>query len=376
VPSDSSEHRLPLLQPFHPTTFLERGVAVPFTTPLLDGSRARPGERNGMELIIPNPSGGRGVYIMPWQAACALCRPTVHDARLNQMLGALNSMTPRLIRRTARHVAEEGLAGDDAMDAACAMAEADRGDRLLTNFLLLMALIEEVEPNHRTRAGTKFERTRELEEYARRTVVLIAPRIGQPAASIAEALEGLADVLYGVGVRGRELPARVPRLLALLQQVCADIATWGRSHSVEDIVGYADMVCGVADLTLDCAVTTVRDAQALSNDMTVLLGRWADEATAIADLAARPEWLLDGWERICLLWTIASDDAARRAALVEMAQLVPVLPREASEWMGVDVASDRPISFRRSVRLNEDWRTGAAVFDLTARNEYLRALAA
>ncbi len=38
---------------FLPTTFLERGVAVPFTTPLLAGSRTRPGERNQLELIVP-----------------------------------------------------------------------------------------------------------------------------------------------------------------------------------------------------------------------------------------------------------------------------------------------------------------------------------
>ena len=33
------------LQPYHPTTFLERGVAVLFTTPMLAGTRARPMER-------------------------------------------------------------------------------------------------------------------------------------------------------------------------------------------------------------------------------------------------------------------------------------------------------------------------------------------
>src|ERR1700712_5461419 len=54
------------MRPYHPTTFLERGVAVPFTTPMLAGTRARPAEKQGLELVIPNPSGGRGVYIMAW----------------------------------------------------------------------------------------------------------------------------------------------------------------------------------------------------------------------------------------------------------------------------------------------------------------------
>jgi hypothetical protein len=68
---------------FLPTTFLERGVAVPFTTPILIGARARPGERKPLELIVPNPSGARGVYILPWDGISGLCKPTVHDRRLS-----------------------------------------------------------------------------------------------------------------------------------------------------------------------------------------------------------------------------------------------------------------------------------------------------
>ena len=57
---------IPLIQAYLPATFLERGVAVPFTTPMLAGTRARPSERGGTELLVPNPSGGTGVYILPW----------------------------------------------------------------------------------------------------------------------------------------------------------------------------------------------------------------------------------------------------------------------------------------------------------------------
>jgi hypothetical protein len=39
-------------------------------------------------------------------------------------------------------------------------------------------------------------------------------------------------------------------------------------------------------------------------------------------------------------------------------------------------AGSEPLTgYRRMVQLNEDWRTGTAVFSLIARNERLRALA-
>ena len=199
--------------------------------------------------------------------------------------------------------------------------------------------------------------------------------LGQPPDAIAEALEALAEVLCGIGVHNQSPPARIPRLLSTLRDMCEDVAGWSRRNGSEAVGVYADMVSTVANVTVPCAETTLRDAQAISADVVGLLRRWSNEPQHITRLAARPEWVLDGWEQICLFWTNATDDAERRAALVEMAQLVPVLPREASEWVGGQIEVDRPVSFRLAVRLNEDWRTGATVFDQIARNEHLRALA-
>src|ERR1700679_4215228 len=93
---------LPLVSSHHPTTFLERGVAVPFTTPMLLGARARPSDRGGIELIVPNPSGARGFYIVPWSGVCRLCRPTVHDPRLYQRIAEREGVTPSSIRVAAQ----------------------------------------------------------------------------------------------------------------------------------------------------------------------------------------------------------------------------------------------------------------------------------
>src|SRR6516165_10382513 len=105
---------LPAIRQYHPATFLERGVAIPFTTPLLYGTRARPSERHGTELIVPNPSGGRGVYVLSWGAVSQLCQPTLHDQIFNERIAGLVAVTPTAIRRVARDIAMEGLAGEAA----------------------------------------------------------------------------------------------------------------------------------------------------------------------------------------------------------------------------------------------------------------------
>ena len=107
-----------------------------------------------------------------------------------------------------------------------------------------------------------------------------------------------------------------------------------------------------------------------------LLRGWMRAPDPLRAVVARPEWLLDGWEQICLLWLDADTDTKRRAVLAEMALLVPIIPREAGDWVGLPIEMDDFMRFRRTVSLNEDWRTGAVVLDLIARNEHMRALAA
>ena len=85
-----------------PRTFLEWGVAVPFTTPLLGSGRVRPGRRGRPEMILPNPSGGRGLYVFDLAAAPEVTSLTLHDRLLLERLLALPAVTPSEIRTAAR----------------------------------------------------------------------------------------------------------------------------------------------------------------------------------------------------------------------------------------------------------------------------------
>ena len=134
------------------------------------------------------------------------------------------------------------------------------------------------------------------------------------------------------------------------------------------------MFCAVADVTLSLAQTTVAKAQALPDNMVDLLRTWAVDRDSVIELVGRPEWLLDGWEQICMVWNNAEDDSARRAALAEIATLVPILPKEVNDWCSMSNEIDGVVRFRRLINLNEDWFTGAMMFDLIRRNEHFRAI--
>lgn len=366
---------MPLVQSYHPTTFLERGVVVPFTTPMLGGARVRPAERGGAELIVSSPSGGRGVYILAWSGVRELCRPTVHDGRLNELVAALTSVTPSSIRRAAREVAAEGLAGREAQAAAAESGDSDHEDVLLCNFLLLIALMEQVEPEAAWAVDPGSGEESVIKARAKRAVARIAPRLGRSAEDISSLLEEIAPAFASIGVGTQAGHARAARALNALRRLREETLSWSQQNRDESGAA-ADMVARVAEVTISCTETTLGEAHAAASDMVGLLGRWAHQAAAIRALVARPEWLLDGWEQVCLLWQTADTDAVRRSVLAEMALLVPIIPREASDWVGVAVDMEGATRFRRTVSLNEDWRTGSAVFGLIARNEQLRALAA
>lgn len=365
-----------VIRQYHPATFLERGVAIPFTTPLLYGSRARPGERYGTDLIIPNPSGGRGVYILSWAAMAQLCTPTLHDRIFNEQIAMLPAVTPATIRRVARAIAMEGLAGGDAKRAAQAAIDAERNDRMVTNYNLLMRLVAEAA----TAPMAPFARTGPQAPNAARQAQLAVDwasrSVGRPAAWVASALEALADIMTPLGTHTQDGEARLPRLIATLRQVRAGIEGWAADQVDQDLIAHCQMVRVLADLTLMLGASVLKQAQDLTTNMIDLLRRWGTEPEVVADLAARPDWLLDGWEQICLIWNYARDEAGYRAAIAEIVGLTPMLPKEADNWLSGVEAMSEMLRFRRLVPLNEDWRTGVVAFTLIERNEHFRAMAA
>jgi len=372
----SAQHTGSITQPttvvnYVPGTFLELGAAVPFTTPKLNGARVRPGARGGLEFIVQNPSGSRGVYIMPWEGVLTLCVPTVHDRGLASLLLGCRAVTPGVIRDAARAIALEGLAGRAASSAAEVAIEAEAQSRMVANFHLLMALVAQVH----TKAGAASERLppAELERLARHTMVRIAPALGRSPDQVSAMLEEIAKVFAPVGVRPNDPGSRTGKALAAIAALRDEMIEWARQHpdeSGDDAAQVAESV----DVTLTCAHAVIADVQSLPGNMQALLGAWAADPDKLAEFIVRPEWLLDGWERIVLLWQSA-DRLGRGITLAEMASLIPVLPKEAAIWARIQVPFANNAPRRRLVAMLEDWRTGISLYDVIALNEHLRAVA-
>jgi hypothetical protein len=85
-------------------------------------------------------------------------------------------------------------------------------------------------------------------------------------------------------------------------------------------------------------------------------------------------WLLDGWSYIVALWTSVEHEPheRQRDTILEMARLIPVMPREISEWTESGLDQESKTIQRKWVRLNQDWRTGRNLMDSVARNEVLK----
>jgi hypothetical protein len=362
-------------KPYHPTTFQERGVVVPFTTPVLAGTRARLSGDRSLELIVHNPNGGRGVYVVHWAAITSFGRPTLHDKILNTRMAFLDRITPATIRETAIAAAAEGLAGEGAMQAANSASAIDASDRRVAHDSLLSALIRQVNIGPDSSSGGPGRNAADLDARARQTLAWLAPRLGQPEAWVIAALTALADAMACVAVTKSGEEARIPRLTKMLRETRDEISGWIAVQQNGDRVAYAREICSVADATLKLSAGLVAQARRMTDDIVGLLRVWAADPESVRRIASRPEWLLDGWEHICLVWDFARDDAARRAALVEIANYVPILPREVNEWSGCQADLGGSFFENRSILLNVDWHSGTMVFDLIARNEQFRAAA-
>nr|WP_294502086.1 hypothetical protein [uncultured Rhodopila sp.] len=361
-----------LVESHHPATFHSRGVAAPFTTPMLAGTRVRD-SKGEIELVVPNPSGGRGVYILDWAAVRTLGHPNVHDTVLFRRMGSLARFDPAAMRDAALDVALDGHAGRDAAAEAKRAIARDAAHRLNAHFLLMTGLIGQVHP-----AGLKASNLAENAEDAARlgTAILhrLAPLMGRSPADLADALAALGNTFASVGVAADDTDARIARVLARLEEARQSLSAWLRADTDNDIGGVGRALAGAMQTAHGYGQAILNSTRAVPADPIGLLKQWFKDPEAVVATANRADWVLDGWEWVCLLWLAARTDAARRRALLEMAQLAPVLPGEAGNW------ADRPAPpelLRQPCRVTsreDSWRSGGAAFALIARNEILRAM--
>lgn len=406
---------LALIQSYRPRNFRERGVSAPFTTPILSGARLRrvdylpsvPSERAmigpsraepsatdqmraaAVEVIVPNPSGGRGVYILPWAEIASLCRPTMHDVVLGQMIEASDGdpnrgLTPMTIRDAARTVALQGLAGRAAARAA-EQALQNKADRLIaTRFTLLMDAIQQTEPAHARGQDLAQETPSEIERRGGAALARLASALHQPKDRIAEGLDMLAEHYAEIGIGFGAGEAYVSRLLASMSALRTELLAGTRQGDAEgdpivfdgepqdgrhalSIVSAAELGARMARVKLTESRGKIADLTALMRDALASPGEFVEQIT-------RPIWLLDGWERICLLWQSAPEGQRRSDLLQEIVRELPVLPDEAETWLGLPAGTAQHLQQRHWIPPLPA-RDERVSLERIARNERLRTLA-
>jgi hypothetical protein len=339
---------MPLIQSYRPRSFRERGVAPPFTTRLLLGARLRQAQEAGapLEIVVPNPSGGRGVYILPWSSIGVLGRPTMHDVILGRALcdGIARHdgrLSPKLLADAVSQTALQGLAGPLAAQAAADAARAGLASTLETRFRLLVAVTQRIE-GARPDLLPIAEDTREnIEQRGRDALQRIAEEIGQSPQHLMDAIEAMAAQYTDIGLGDACASARLPRLVQSMRDMQRDLIAWvqaeagGSGANPVDETREANAVARAADLVARIAERQLAQAREAMAEPVAVLRRFAEpktDATADIELVF---WLVDGWEGICRLWLAAPSAMPRNLALADMARSLPPLPDEAEAWLGL-----------------------------------------
>ena len=277
------------------------------------------------------------------------------------------------MRDVSRTVAFDGYAGRDATAAAVVSRDNDDAQGRLAYFLLSAELIEQIQPAGRKPASLA-ERTPEFDRRLGLTLHQIAASLGCPSIHLGFGLTALAAAFTPVGIARNDQTARIPRMIRLLEETSTGLSQWLDGVPDNDLGGLGQTVVAIIRVTSSGAATLLAQTRALLTDPIALLKRWVADADEVLGLLARCDWLLDGWEGVCLLWKTANSVATRRASLLEMAQVLPALPREVADWVHVPIPFDAMDPHCRVTSRDDHWRSGAAAFALIQRNEALRAM--
>ncbi len=196
-----------------PATWAERGVHMPFTSPVLFGARLRSRGPLPPELVLAHPGGQKSFLVMPWSAAMDACRPSLADRMLMRALEN-QPLNPGAVRLAAAAVAGTGLLGRAALSR--------RPAGPLDARALSLALTA-----WRTQAPTEEDRRRAVALAAQAAAVALAARAQADAGCRAWLEDGwsLLAAMWSVA-EDEDRPAMVRRFCAILPLVPEEALAW------------------------------------------------------------------------------------------------------------------------------------------------------
>ena len=358
---------------YWPATFEERGVVVPFTTPMLAFARARADGNGGLEVIVPGLSGSSGVYIIGWSGVRDVFRMTVHDRAFHDMIETRKAATPRDIRRCAHEIAMTGLSGPDAIDAAERAVEQEENERLLTNYYLVNSVVKSL-AKAQVQLSVAELSSAAGQKKVRGIMAGIASDLRVSSEQLYADIERWSDLIAPVGVASMPHECRLRRLMTRLKAFRMNITAWGKNSNA-DPDGLAFLVADVALLTLDVGGDVLGEIDDHANDLKTALAKWSTVGVEIADGMKRISWLLDGWDHVIGLWEEVLDGALheQKDALEEIVRMLPLVPTKELDAQKGKAWGELESAMRKFVKPLQNWQSGETDIELQLRIERRRA---
>ncbi|SMH48719.1 hypothetical protein [Azospirillum agricola] len=361
---------------FAPSTFEDRGAAVAFTTPVLAQTRVRKDSREQLEVLVPNLSEGRGVYVVPWKSLPLAFPMTVHDRMLHDLIAKGEGCSPDDIRKATLEAARCGLAGPDAVAAAEAALRDDDEQRLLINYQLIVEALKAVglESTEILRAGLA---SAEGQRLTRDLMSKAAHSLGLEPTELYSRIAELAAYVESIGLATSPKPARLRRLMRDLQGFRDSMTDWA-TDNVSEAAPIGGFCAEVAEHTVNHARTVMKQLDQAVASFEVLIRQWDVKRVVVRRAATRLSWLLDGWEYLIALWAdaVAKSRHEQDLTVHEIFRVIPLLPKNEGQGDQASAADALMQNNRRSVRAYVDWRSGQLDVDLVMRIETIKGKAA
>lgn len=295
-----------------------RCVSLPFTAPALTAMRVRVAQTGGLEMLLSNPAGGRGIYVAGWPTLRAFAAPSLHDILLAERVGGpvalAGPLSPASVRDAAIAVAAEGHAGRRAAQAAERARQAEQLGlrRLRAHLLLELARALDIPGSKSTMNDPWTTQPDEHHGWLAEAPLLLARHLDGPpwlSAELAEMVAQVAALAWPVGIGPNAERARLPRILRLLSETV--LPDRGPGQGAETGAANLGHMIGARVAQAEAAL---RQARMLLDDPIGLSALWRNDKASLLRTLEQPDWLLDGWDRLCLL----RSDAAELGALAQM----------------------------------------------------------
>jgi len=338
---------------FWPLTFGERGVLVPFTTPMLAASRIRGPEIKKAEILVPGLSGGKGTYIIPWKSVPEMFKLTVHDRALHESICEAPDFSPRQIRMASLGTARLGLAGRDACAAARAHLQRDDSLQVTARFFLTLRVVERMATDGASLTLAELTSV-SGQQKAHKILSSIAKTLGWDFDTLYDHLEVWSKTVAQIGLS--EMPAEAParRLINRLKPLGEHFAEWRKGETEDQVDSSAD-----AQLAADFCRETWRLATEYATDIDLTvkqpaesLRNWDGTIRSAEKVVHKLLWILDGWEQVVKLWdqTAGRPREEQRSALRDVIRHLPIVPRDELPATSQDTWSGLVNSLRKQIK--------------------------